>query len=69
MSFLKAVAAAAAAGASGGGSVTLRVPGACASLLEALVSSGFRIGDPTLFMASRLFGRPDLYLPSGPILY
>jgi GNAT superfamily N-acetyltransferase len=69
MSFLKAVAAAATAGASGGGSVTLRVPGACASLLEALVSSGFRIGDPTLFMASRPFGRPELYLPSGPILY
>jgi hypothetical protein len=30
---------------------------------------GFRIGDPTLFMASRLFGRHELYLPSGPILY
>ncbi len=66
---LQAVAAAAAAGAGGGGSVTVRVPGACASLLEALVSSGFRIGDPTLFMASRPFGRPELYLPSGPILY
>ncbi len=64
---LQAVAAAAAAG--GGESVTMRVPGACASLLEALVSCGFRIGDPTLFMASRLFGRPELYLPSGPILY
>ena len=59
----------AAAGVGGGGSVTMRVPGACASLLEALVSCGFRIGDPTLFMASRLFGRPELYLPSGPILY
>ena len=66
---LQAVAAAAAAGAGGGGSVTLRVPGACTSLLEALVGSGFRIGDPTLFMASRLFGRHELYLPSGPILY
>jgi len=66
---LKAVAAAAAAGAREGGSVTMRVPGACASLLEALVGSGFRLGDPTLFMASRLFGRPELYLPSGPILY
>ncbi len=66
---LQAVAAAAAAGAGGGGSVTVRVPGACASLLEALVGSGFRIGDPTLFMASRPFGRPELYLPSGPILY
>ena len=65
---LQAVAAAA-AGAGGGGRVTMRVPGACASLLEALVSSGFRIGDPTLFMASRPFGRPELYLPSGPILY
>ena len=68
-SFLQAVAAAAAAGAAGGGSVTARVPGACASLLEALVGCGFQIGDPTLFMASRLFGRPELYLPSGPILY
>jgi hypothetical protein len=66
---LRAVAAAAAAGAGSGRSVTMRVPGACASLLEALVSCGFRIGDPTLFMASRLFGRPELYLPSGPILY
>jgi GNAT superfamily N-acetyltransferase len=66
---LQAVAAAAAAGASGGGSVTARIPGACTSLLEALVGCGFRLGDPTLFMASRLFGRPELYLPSGPILY
>jgi ribosomal protein S18 acetylase RimI-like enzyme len=66
---LRAVAAAATAGAGGGGSVTMRVPGACASLLEALVGCGFRIGNPTLFMASRLFGRPELYLPSGPILY
>jgi GNAT superfamily N-acetyltransferase len=65
---LQAVAAAAATGA-GGESVTMRVPGACASLLEVLVSCGFRIGDPTLFMASRLFGRPELYLPSGPVLY
>ena len=66
---LQAVAAAAAAGAGGGGSVTARVPGACTSLLQALVGCGFRIGDPTLFMASRLFGRPELYVPSGPILY
>jgi ribosomal protein S18 acetylase RimI-like enzyme len=66
---LQAVAAAAATGAGGEGSVTMRVPGACASLLEALTGCGFRIGDPTLFMASRLFGRPELYLPSGPILY
>jgi GNAT superfamily N-acetyltransferase len=66
---LRAVATAAEAGAAGGGNVTLRVPGACASLLEALVGCGFRLGDPTLFMASRLFGRPELYLPSGPILY
>ena len=66
---LQAVAAAAAAGAGDGGSVAIRVPGACASLLEALVGCGFRLGNPTLFMASRLFGRPELYLPSGPILY
>jgi hypothetical protein len=33
--FLQAVAAAAASGADGGGSVTMRVPGACASLLQA----------------------------------
>jgi hypothetical protein len=49
--------------------VTIRVPGACASLLEALVRCGFRLGAPTLFMASRLFGRLELYLPSGPILF
>jgi GNAT superfamily N-acetyltransferase len=66
---VQAVAAAAAAEAGGGGRVTLRVPGACASLLEALVGSGFQLGAPTLFMASRLFGRPELYLPAGPILY
>jgi GNAT superfamily N-acetyltransferase len=66
---LQAVAAAAAAGARSGGIVTLRVPGACASLLEALVGCGFRIGDLAVFMASALFGRPELYLPSGPILY
>jgi hypothetical protein len=64
---LQAVAAAA---ASGEGNVTIRVPGACASLLEALVGCGFKIGGtPSLFMASRLFGRPGLYIPSGPILF
>lgn len=68
-SLLQALAAAAAAGARGAGRVTLRVPGACGSPLQALVSCGFRIGDPTLFMASRLFRRPELYLPSGSILY
>jgi len=57
------------AGAADGANVTARVPGSCASLLETLVSCGFRFGSPTLFMASRLFGRPELYLPSGPILY
>jgi GNAT superfamily N-acetyltransferase len=61
--------ATAAAGAGGVGSVALRVPGACACLLEALVGCGFRLGNPALFMASRLFGHPELYLPSGPILY
>ena len=66
---VQAVAAAAAAGAGDGGSVTARVPGACTSLLETLVRCGFRLGDPSLFMASRVFGRPELYLPSGPILY
>ena len=66
---LGAVAAAAAAGAADGGSVTARIPGVCSSLLEALVGCGFRLGTTTLFMASRLFGRPELYLPSGPILY
>ena len=65
---LKAVAAAA-AGAVGGGNVTARVPGACSSFAGAMVGCGFRLGAPALFMASRLFGRPELYLPSGPILY
>jgi hypothetical protein len=49
--------------------VTVRVPGACVSLLEALVACGFRIGELAVFLASRPFGRPELYLPSGPILY
>ena len=66
---LRAVAAAAAASAGGVGSLTVRIPGACATLLEALVGCGFRIGDPTLLMASRPFGRPELYLPSGSIVY
>jgi len=66
---LRAVAAAAAADAGGGGNVTVRVPGACASLLETLVCCGFRIGELAIFLASRPFGRPELYLPSGPILY
>ena len=66
--FLQAVAAAAAR-AGGGGSVTVRVPGVCVSLLEALVACGFRIGELAVFLASRPFGRPELYLPSGPILY
>jgi len=66
---LHAVAAAAAAGAAGGEHVTARVPGACTSLLQALLACGFQLGEPTVFMASRLFGRPELYLPSGPILY
>src|SRR5262249_62035522 len=66
---VRAVTAAAVAGSSGGDNVTMRVPGACPLLLETLVRCGFRLGDPTLFMASRLFGRPELYLPSGPILY
>jgi ribosomal protein S18 acetylase RimI-like enzyme len=66
---IQAVAAAATAAASGGASVTIRVPGACAALLQALVGCGFRIGDLAVFLASRSFGRPELYLPSGPILY
>ena len=59
----------AAAGADSGGSVTLRVPGASASLLETLVGCGFHIGQQAQFLSSRPFGRPELYLPSGPILY
>jgi hypothetical protein len=42
---------------------------ASASLLEALVGCGFRIGELAIVLASRPFGRPELYLPSGPILY
>ncbi len=49
--------------------MTIRVPGACASLLEALVGSGFRIGGPDAVHGLAVFGRPELYLPSGPILY
>jgi hypothetical protein len=66
---LEAVTAATIAAAGGGKSVAVRVPGACASLLQALVSSGFHIREMAVFLSSRLFGRPELYLPSGPILY
>jgi hypothetical protein len=62
---LRAVAAAAVAGVGSGGGVTMRVPGACASLLQALVGCGFRIGS-TPVQASRLFGRPELYLLRVP---
>src|SRR5438093_6787743 len=63
--FLQAVAAAANAG--GGGNVTVRVPGACASLLAALVGCGFRIGELAVFLASRAFGRPGPYPPARPL--
>ena len=63
-SFLQAATPAAA----DGGVVTVRVPGACASLLEVLTDSGFRVGELAMFIASRPFGRLELYLPSGPIL-
>src|SRR5437870_8078663 len=62
-------AVAAAANAGGGGNVAVRVPGACPSLPEAVGGWGLRIGELAVFLASRPFGRPELYLPSGPILY
>jgi hypothetical protein len=68
-SLLQAVTAAVTVAAAGGKSVTMRVPGACASLLETLVSSGFHIRNMTVFLSSRPYGRPELYVPSGPILY
>ena len=37
--------------------------------LEALVGCGFRIGELAVFLASRPFGRPELYLHSGLILH
>jgi len=49
--------------------VTMRVPGACASMLEALITSGFQISNMTVFLSSRPYGRPEFYVPSGPILY
>src|SRR5207245_1929366 len=49
--------------------VAVRVPGACAALVAARVGCGFRVGELAVFLASRPFGRPELYLPSGPILY
>jgi GNAT superfamily N-acetyltransferase len=62
-------AVAAAANAAKRENVTMRVPGVCASLLQMLLGCGFRVGHVALFMASRPFGRPERYLPSGPILY
>ena len=68
-SLLQAVTAAVVSAAGSGKRVTMRVPGACASMLEALITSGFHISNMTVFLSSRPYGRPELYLPSGPILY
>src|SRR5262245_4634595 len=68
-SLFRAVTAAVVSAAGSSKRVTLRVPGACASMLEALIASGFQISNMTVFLSSRPYGRPELYLPSGPILY
>ena len=68
-SLLQAVTAAVVCAAGSSTRVTMRVPGACASMLEALITSGFQISNMTVFLSSRPYGRPELYLPSGPILY
>ncbi len=66
---LQAIAAAAAAGASGGGKRDdarprrLHFPARGAGQLR------LSHRRPDAIHASRLFGRPELYLPSGPILY
>jgi ribosomal protein S18 acetylase RimI-like enzyme len=48
--------------------VRLTVPGINATVLTALLEAGFRIMFSNLFMASRLIGRFDRYLPSGGTL-
>src|SRR5262249_31508197 len=63
--FLPAVAAAAGAGRDG----DKRRPGMCRCPAQPPGRGRVRVGELAVFMASRLFGRPELYLPSGPILY
>lgn len=48
--------------------VRVTVPGINAVVLTALLGIGFRIDFSNLFMASRLFGRFDRYVPSGGTL-
>jgi GNAT superfamily N-acetyltransferase len=47
----------------------LTVPGINATMLEALLHTGFRIEYVGTFMASRPFGRFDRYVPSGGTLF
>jgi hypothetical protein len=61
-----AVAAAAAADAGGGGNVTVRVPGACASLLEALVGCGFRSASSRSSSPRGRSAGPSSTSPRGP---
>ncbi len=48
--------------------VRVTVPGINAAVLTTLLNAGFRIAFSNLFMASRLIGRFDRYLPSGGTL-
>jgi GNAT superfamily N-acetyltransferase len=54
--------------AQGAGKLRITVPGVNAAVLIPLLEAGFRIDFSNLFMASRLFGRFDRYLPSGGTL-
>ena len=48
--------------------VELRLPGINIVALQALLEVGFRIDHIGMYMASRTFGRFDLYMPSGGTL-
>ena len=48
--------------------VEFRVPGINMTVLSALMRAGFKIDHVGQFMASRIFGRFDRYLPSGGTL-
>ena len=56
------------ASGNGAAETEIRVPGLNATMLAALLASGFRIDHAGLFMTSRPFGRFDRYVPSGGTL-
>jgi len=55
--------------ASGGARVMLSVPGPNHSVLRLALAAGLRLRSHAHFLSTRPLGRPEQYLPQGPLLY